>query len=108
MSAQHTKGPWLTTNSNAVVSTSNNTIAIPCNRNGEQVAIAGVLSSSVSRSEARANARLIAAAPELLAALEALRQVAVWDDDYTTREEMEKVFALADAAIAKAKGEAPT
>lgn len=51
------------------------------------------------------NARLLAAAPDLLAVLEALASVAVWDDDYTTREEFEPISAKVDAAIKKARGE---
>lgn len=55
----------------------------------------------------RADARLIAASPDLLAAAKAFRHVAVWDDDQTDRAEFEAAAAALDAEIAKAEGRAP-
>jgi hypothetical protein len=59
--------------------------------------------------EARANARLVAAAPDLLAALQALR-LAQEQNKYPSWEkgvpEFNKAEAMADAAIAKAVGSA--
>ena len=48
---------------------------------------------------ALADAHLIAAAPEMLEALKALRNV-----DYNTFEELDQLLSLADKAIAKAEG----
>ncbi len=63
----------------------------------------------VSIREAKANARLIAAAPELLAALELVVSMgAIWRvDPDKSLHTMQFVFDAALAAIAKAKGETP-
>jgi len=50
----------------------------------------------------KANARLIAAAPELLEALELMRRVG--DDKFSLRTEWVKAVEQVDAAIAKARG----
>lgn len=59
---------------------------------------------NMPRAEAEANARLIAAAPELLAALKAM--VASYDDlrDVLTCDVVIQKLARADAAIQKAEG----
>ena len=62
--------------------------------------------SKPDSSEAEANAHLIAAAPDLFAALEALREhhcdgVCYADEDHTT------VLAQVAAALARARGETP-
>jgi hypothetical protein len=54
--------------------------------------------------EQDANARLIAAAPELLAALMGLR---LYVDPMMGGEEVDNAIRAANAAIAKAKGETP-
>lgn len=56
--------------------------------------------------EVKANARLIAAAPELLASLIALRDVGPAHVQNYSGDEL-AVFAAVDAAIAKATGEQP-
>ena len=56
--------------------------------------------------EGEANARLIAAAPDLLAALEAYDQFARANDDWDDGEGMFDFILKARAAIAKATGEA--
>jgi hypothetical protein len=56
----------------------------------------------VMRNEQEANARLITAAPELLAALKRVKDIAVWDEDFDN--EFDAAMAEAEAAIAKAEG----
>jgi hypothetical protein len=53
----------------------------------------------------QANARLIAAAPELLAALEHMVAVANWSTTIQSEEQFDAMIASAEAAIRKAKGE---
>ena len=61
--------------------------------------------TSVPLDEQSANARLIAAAPELLAALEtAYNQLATWIDSDAWDADDERALELIGAAIAKAKG----
>lgn len=55
----------------------------------------------ISENENSANARLIAAAPDLLAACEA---AVVWMDAPEWRREKPRILAMANAAIAKANG----
>jgi hypothetical protein len=61
---------------------------------------------AVDDAENEANARLIAAAPDLLAALEAYDQFARANDDWDDGEGMFDFILKARAAIAKATGEA--
>jgi hypothetical protein len=61
-----------------------------------------------SAEEQQANARLIAAAPELLEALRGIQLVAEYTDQHegmTTRDLFPSRFAAVDQAIAKATGE---
>lgn len=90
--SEHTPGPWTVVVSGLAVWS----ISKPPGQNG---VIA--LCDSVARpyAENKANARLIAAAPELLAALEALYED--WNGPLT------ESVQLARAAIAKAKIELP-
>jgi hypothetical protein len=85
--SQHTPGPW--------TAFSTNVDAGDVHNDGVRVAKCWSSTFAPPPQEAIANARLIAAAPELLAALEAVVRVA----DRKTDE-----FDLAHAAIAKAKG----
>lgn len=58
----------------------------------------------VYQAERTANARLIAAAPELLAALVAMNTLAKGPSAGVTQAQKREVIAAADAAIAKAMG----
>lgn len=69
----------------------------------ETIAVVCALSGNDGDSEEDANARLIAAAPELLAALETLLWQVERTDDLP--EEVEEMLSDARAAIAKAKGQ---
>jgi hypothetical protein len=62
MDAQHTPGPWS-------VRPTTKPVLIDCDLGGTKFAVAGAYHFHVSESTAEANARLIAAAPDLLAAL---------------------------------------
>jgi hypothetical protein len=94
----HTPGPWQ-------VNFRDDTQV--CDADGEVRGCAPIAFCKGSHHEARSNARLIAAAPDLLAALEALR-LAREQDKYRSWEkgapDFNKAEALADDAIAKAKG----
>lgn len=100
---QHTPGPWSLCSAPASDPyTARNVVA----DNGETVAtIASGYHHeqpfTLSQDEARANARLIAAAPDLIAALSAIRAACTRIED---DEEIDAAKALADAAIAKAEG----
>ena len=84
----HTPGPWRVGDAGA-------TVFGPANGNPAPETIARM----APRKQYKANARLIAAAPELL---EALRSIA---ESYPTTEEGETLAAIARAAIAAATGE---
>lgn len=90
MSAQHTSKPWRVIN--ASPRADNTTAYLMANHPWE---------------DSQANARLIAAAPELLAALEATIQLLVMLGDFIANKHGRcEVILSARAAIAKAKGEA--
>jgi FMN phosphatase YigB (HAD superfamily) len=101
----HTKGPWIVYDDDV-----SDALAITCDAREGKVAIAliGVGYDEPFDSEQRANAQLIAAAPELLEALKKLRAsykllCALGDGPTDTgRAHLEE----SAAAIAKAKGEA--
>lgn len=101
--SNHTQGPWETIDGAEVYPTSGQTSYCPLAR------IVGPWSESaiyVNAAEARANGRLIAAAPELLAALEEcavrLREWIELDD-----EDELALCRRAFDAIKKARGEQP-
>ena len=97
MNTQHTPGPWRTVRFASKVDARNHSFGIAYGRSGNRLAI---VDGEGSASDANAaNARLIAAAPDLLAALEALEAV------LRMSERDIEVFDVALAAIAKAKGE---
>ena len=97
MSALHTPGPWLTQWGAAQGGDGHH--IIDTKDMGELSRIAVVLFHDDAEGETASNARLIAAAPELLAACRLVEQ-AQRDGDYMT------AFRAVSAAIAKAKGEA--
>ena len=95
MTSKHTKGPW-EHHDNGVVTAKTATVQIASTRSIARIA--------PKREECEANARLIAAAPDLLKALDR----AVQDIDSGWADEAEKRFPWledARAASAKAKGE---
>jgi hypothetical protein len=61
-------------------------------------------SDGISRDEALANARLIAAAPDLLAALVAMNALAKGPSAGVTQAQKREAIAAAESAIAKATG----
>jgi hypothetical protein len=102
--AQHTPGPWTVSDWNQAPST----------------AVIGSDASCIARTfsplagtikDAQANARLIAAAPDLLAALEAHRQVidSMYEDGLIIQDSMPQAYFQAernaDSAIRRARGE---
>lgn len=103
----NTKGPWAASEHGAYGDYDGNSIVIL----GDDLRIAVVLGYDTK--ETRANARLIAAAPDLLAALEALMRivsnsngVSGWhrNGDIAGWDEFDEIN-MAIAALAKAKGE---
>jgi len=115
--AQHTPGPWHVNEGGVVVSGERNAVAIPCSGKGtylenaedEGIDVPRGTSSSVGRVMQEANARLIAAAPELLHACEELLRAMLSADagtetaTYITTT-IDHAMRFARAAIAKAKG----
>lgn len=96
----HTAGPWAA--SPADMFGDHNIIL--ADQTEDCRAIAAVVSNMRDHAEVSANARLIAAAPELLEALEEARNVILnHGEDAMT---LMSALVMADAAIAKAKGEA--
>jgi hypothetical protein len=92
--SKHTPGPWeaLTADQDGIVIVSGPFSVCTVNANEPQEA------------ECLGNARLIAAAPELLAALERLL---AWADQAVSPSSRLPYYAATCAVIAKAKGEAP-
>ena len=87
----HTPGPWVPCDTD-----SEHTTLISGNDGSGATRNGGIYIARVQGPDNRANARLIAAAPDLLAALEALRD----------RGHTEATWFLAKKAIAKARGAA--
>ncbi len=101
---QHTPGPWEHLNGDqigAIVRERTAIIADCCTESGPQ-------GSQVGPDARQANARLIAAAPDLLAALQSsLQFVFAWLLEYESgpqRERIEAQIAKTQAAIARAGG----
>lgn len=98
--SKHTPGPWLIAD--------NGTFVYALGNGGTNVFWADVQSAGSERaflSEKRANARLIAAAPELLEALtDALKYYDAWlaNTDVTPNESLQAWTSKARAAITKA------
>jgi len=101
MNTKHTAGPW--TLEPDYKGYLKGTIDVSSKDHGGLATVVWVMSNDASigekSPECEANARLIAAAPELL---EALQQLLVWDDGNLPGDLMD----AARAAITKAKGEA--
>lgn len=103
MSAQHTPGPWSVTNNNWETST-------VYGRDGETIAACQINSIVTEDTQyefeaiKEANARLIAAAPELLEALEHLLKVRTREG--VKPQSRDAAEAKSRAAIAKATGAA--
>ena len=87
---QHTPGPWRAMEEGTIVPLK----SVYCERIGFQIGFVNTDRKSVE-TEARANAELIAAAPELLAALRGLCSVAVpsWQRWETARELLRRIGA---------------
>jgi regulator of protease activity HflC (stomatin/prohibitin superfamily) len=102
---KHTDGPWGIFNRyNDEMERVN---AIYSNNDGTKVASVEIWRGLMPEAESEANARLIAAAPELLAALKGLMQRAVEDAEKYAQNGNEPIWAyISDAsdAIAKAEG----
>ena len=88
METKHTKGEWL--RSRNIIGTPTRTICAIHGHQGEP--------------ETEANARLIAAAPDLLEALQTITQ-AVEDTDADGLSRLDYIARTAHAAVAKAKGD---
>jgi len=98
MSAQHTPGPWA-----IIVDVPGAAVgyrAIVKNNDGQP---GDIICNPSPMGEA--NARLIAAAPDLLAALQMVDRI--WSNDQTANIDPESPLAIVRAAIAKATGGAP-
>lgn len=87
MKSAHTPGPW-------IVESDGSTVAM-----GDQCVITSPAPDGASRATECANARLIASAPDMLAALEAV-EAAQRSGDYGT------AFAAVSAALKLVRGEA--
>lgn len=87
MNTQHTPGPWTISGMSTI-----NTLG------GNKTYIA-----SIAKNDRHANARLIAAAPDLLATLEKVD--AYLAPDKNDDDEWHEIRAIIQTAIAKAKGE---
>lgn len=99
---KHTPGPW----------SSGGTLEVVAGKLGADVPTVAVACCDLPRGlDGYANARLIAAAPELLAALETAyavmtsARVEVYNHDRANYSRIENAIDAARAAIAKAKGE---
>jgi len=98
----HTPGPWKVAGrygkySDEITDANGQAIAWVFTRKADPQIVTGVLDSP----EGQANASLIAAAPELL---EALEQAADYLAEFFEEGREHRVIKLADAAIAKAEG----
>lgn len=102
--AQHTPGPWVTADSFGPLKDGT---SVQAAKGGEHAPLIASCTGSFGREGAQANARLIAAAPELLEAL-SLCVVAIQDEDPEPLPGTvwHKPLERARAALAKARGEA--
>ena len=102
MDTKHTPGPWYA----GLYDTSPNFLRVgkhmAVGREGDDMLIAVCGTPGFATSEA--DARLIAAAPDLLAACKAMLELT--ETDHGDSEETDAAFDLARAAIAKAESEA--
>lgn len=100
----HTPGPWRLDN-NIAYGWKTNPFSITVRKRGvHSTTVANIpAKQTISRDEAEANARLIAAAPELLEALQAIVKSLVDQDDEGMIEHAQQMID-ARVAIAKATG----
>ena len=112
MQTKHTPGPWrLTESGDAIVSADGGTLIVETGQDYWQnleAAAAGASSDIAKRHlpQVRANARLIAAAPELLEALKQATAALAWHEQVHGVAMDAVVVEKARAAIAKAQGKA--
>lgn len=107
MSTKHTPGPWQLVGpddfGDYIVNTDGDPTAIAAIVNGNWLAMGGLTEQH------KANAALIAAAPELLEALKALRFAVFVQSAFEARESarqsLKDLVNYADAVIAKAEGQ---
>ena len=98
----HTSGPWTVTGPGPYDTESRVTLTVAQDSPTKtQVALVGNAPALMTRAEAEANARLIAAAPELL---QALKTITKWADETGAMDDDEVERQAVDAAIAKATG----
>jgi hypothetical protein len=97
---KHTPGPW-----EAVKWSCHAATTVVTGKIGPRVVICECSGHGRHTDESLANARLIAAAPELLDALERMVDVANWDEMLQSEEQHDAMIVKAEAAIRKAKGE---
>ena len=95
--AQHTPGPWR-------LNAGNETLVMGSNQRPIARAECGGI-AGIGLAEAEANARLIAAAPDLLAALEEMAAVFGWQSP-NANPTVDAAIAAARALLARIKGEA--
>jgi hypothetical protein len=100
----HTPGPWKLNAPDPTDDVFYGT-SVSGGRHNNVIA-SGLNLSATNPQEALANARLIAAAPAMLAALEKARQYVHWSLLEEGTQRSKDVLAAVDVAIAKAKGEA--
>lgn len=99
MKTKHTPGPWTIVDENELGTVNSEKEPYGIYADGdESVRVAGIMCEYLAPSEVGANAQLIAAAPEMLAALQRVMQLAVSADG-------DETFEQVKAAIAKATGE---
>ena len=98
MSTQHTRGPWF-------VKTGNSTENRVCDATGFIVATVNQYAASFDDKADDANARLIAAAPDLLAVLQELEESSSYWSDYDVPV---GIVDRIKAAITKATGKEPS
>ena len=96
MKVTHTPGPWR-------VGKKYVTDIYP---NDGGMLVARVMTGGISNNKSHANARLIAAAPELLAALQSIAETVVYAPE-GGHEEVSDCVRIAKQAIAKATGATP-
>ena len=111
MSTTHTQGPWTVTDDGyAITGANGGTLIVETTKaNWESLAAAAAQGSTLAQKhlpEVEANARLIAAAPELLAMLEAIRTA--YDNaashGHAIPSELVRAIGESAAITAKAKG----
>jgi hypothetical protein len=105
MTQKHTPGPWEWAKQRAPNGGAYWDIIEPSRQAHDRIAMCGPWTASRCGVEAAANARLVSAAPDLLAALEsAVEWMGQYDNPYMC-EWTAEILAASRAAISKATGE---